>query len=218
MIMISNVQYPVKIHLPGCKCNHYRKKSRHKTQILVSPYKKEDFKKRYYIYDSIETFNLDKHNFVDNCVCTFSDGIYNGGVVILSNTPYTKLSFNDTNELINLHFIKLKEVYNIEDSSGLINNFFKIFPSLYNMYILIGETIQYDETIPTNYTLPKGKVIMDETSEECCYREFTEETDCVISDKLKSDKYQLAIRKEKKLLSIPFDIIINRFLLKIIIV
>lgn len=214
--MVNHIYYPVKVHLPGCKCKHYNDKTTNSKQVLVSPYIKSDFKKKYFIYDSMDEFNLDKGLFINNCLCTHSDGIYNGGVIIITD-EFKKLNVSNNDELENLEFVKFDDIkYNI-DNSNLINNFCKMFPTLSDWTTLIGNTISQSNVV--NYTFPKGKIsTYDSTSEECCYREFEEETNCQLSSDIISEEKQLQLRVEKKLKYIPLDIIIDNFLMKIIMI
>ena len=214
--MVKHVYYPVKVHLPNCKCKHYNDKITRKGQVLVSPYIKADFKNRYYLYDSIEEFNMDKGMFINNCLCTHCDGIYNGGVIIITD-EINKLDVSNNDELENLDFVKFKDIKYNNDNSNLINNFCKMFPTLSNWTTLIGNTINQSDII--NYTFPKGKIsTYDETSEECCYREFEEETNYQLPPDIISEEKQLQLRKQKNLKYIPLDIIIDNFLLKIIMI
>lgn len=214
--MVKQVTYPVKIHLPKCKCKHYNDKVTDNTQILVSPYIKEDFRNKYYIYNSMKDFELDKAMFIDNCMCTHSDGIYNGGVIIIAKDD-TKLNTSDNNELEDLRFVKLSNIKDSPDNSKLINQFCKMIPSLLQWNTLIGNTISYNDDI--NYTFPKGKIsLCDNTSEDCCYREFTEETNFTLEKNITDENYQLEKRRERHLRFIPLDIIIDNFLMKIIMI
>ena len=214
MVKTMMVPYPVKIHLPGCKCKHYKDKIRDNNYILVSPYIKSDFKKKYFVYTCPSTFYLDKHLFIDNCLCTYCDGIYNGGVVIITKNRMS-LKIDDTVELSNVRFEKLSDVAYKPDNSHLINNFHKHFPSLSNYYTIVGNTNNDTE----NYTFPKGKIsLCDKSVEECCYREFTEETGCHLKTSIVNKEYQDKMREHYKISYIPYDVIIDNFLLKIIVI
>ena len=197
--MVKNIKYPVKIHYPGCKCNHYNDKTTNNTQILVSPYVKADFKHKYFIYDSIKEFNKDKDRFFNNCLCTHSTGIYNGGVVILSQQCTNDvIEIENSDELENVRYETLDSIKSSPDNSHLINNFCKLFPSLLEWYTIVGNTVKNNDTI--NYTFPKGKIsICDNTVEDCCYREFEEETKCELSKDVIDDNHQLLQRQKYNL-------------------
>jgi hypothetical protein len=216
--MVKHIKYPVKIHYPGCKCNHYNDKTTKNTQILVSPFIKADFKHKYFIYDSIMEFDKDKDRFINNCLCTHCDGIYNGGVVIITQDDNNNvLNIENSDELENVRFEKLDTVKDSPDNSHLINNFCKLFPSLLSYYSIIGNTIKNNDQI--NYTFPKGKIsICDKIIDDCCYREFTEETKCDLQSDIINQDHQLLMRKNMNLKYIPLDIIIDNFLMKIIII
>jgi hypothetical protein len=219
--MATEISYPVKIHLPDCKCNHYRGKVRdRKKNILVSPHVKRDFNQKYYIYDSYEEFEKDIELFTNNCICTYSNGIYNGGIVLLSKNKTPNLNFSESKELINLQFAKLRDIQNIQDNSNLINKFCQLFPSFLSLYTLIGETIKFvdEENHNVNHTFPKGKISAGESVNECCHREFYEETNCNLDKKIISADYQINIRKSMNLDVLPLNIIINNFYLIIILI
>jgi len=210
------INYPVKIHYPGCQCRHYRNIIQDKTYILVSPYKYEDFEKLYFIYDDMNKLKNDIIKFPDNCVCTYNKGKYNGGVIVLSDKIIKDFCDNDSSELKDVKFVKFKDVANCQDNSHLINKFIEFFPSLLNFYTLIGVT-KYEDDI--NHTFPKGKLsFQDKTIEDCCFREFTEETGKKFSiDELNHD-IQIKNREMIGLNYIPHRIIINNFLMRIIVV
>lgn len=207
--IITKVDYSVKIHLFGCKCKYYRSKIKDNKRILVSPYKKEDFNKLYFIYDSYKSLFDDLNIFSDHCLCTYHDGIYNGGVVIISENKDT-LQIENSDELMGVSYKKFDDIKDKNDNSHLINHFCEYFPSLKNYYTVIGITNGTE-----NFTFPKGKIsITDNSIDECCYREFYEETKCVLTDEI--IKNQRNKRKEMNLEYIPLDVIIDNFLLKII--
>jgi len=218
--MAKQICHPMKIHFPGCKCKHYRDKISNPNHILVSPYIKRNFNEKYYVYDSIISFNKDKHIFVNNCLCTHSDGVYNGGIVLLSLSQTNNIQFSESNELTNLQFTKLEHIQHVEDNSNLINEFCKLFPSFLYLYTLIGETITFynEEESKVNHTFPKGKISIGESVVECCYREFFEETNCTLDKNIINPEYQLNIRKSLNIDVLPLNIIINNFFLILIVI
>jgi hypothetical protein len=215
--MVKSIKYPVKIHYPGCTCNHYKDKTSNPNQMLVSPYMKADFRNKFYIYNCESDFVKDKELFIDNCICTHSNGIYNGGVVVITANVPSNFKITNSDELVNVRFELLEDVKNSPDNSHLINTFCKLFSTLLNFYSVIGNTISTKQII--NYTFPKGKIsICDKSSEDCCYREFTEETNYILDKTIINEQYQLKMRQKYKIKHIPFDVIIDNFLLKIIVI
>lgn len=215
MVKNNIVNFPVKIHFPGCKCKYYNSKIKNGDEILISPYNKCYFKERYYRYKTFEDFVNDKRMFPNNCLCTYKDGIYNGGVVIITNTPNI-LPISNSDELYSVRFELFANIKHEQDNSHLINNFCKLFSCLDDYYTIIGNTIGSEIN---NCTFPKGKISLeDANNEECCYREFAEETGCILPDCLISSETQMNKRKIYDLEFIPLDIVIDNFLLKIIII
>ena len=215
--MVKQILYPVKVHGPGCTCGHYSDKTTNPNQILVSPYIQAYFKNRYFIYDTYQDYLLDKDMFVNNCLCTHTPGVYNGGVIIITDNININMPISSNDELENLQIVKLDEIKYNTDNSRLINNFCKMFPTLLSWHTLIGNTISDDSNI--NYTFPKGKVsICDNSAEDCCYREFAEETNYELLPDITNEYQQKLKRREKKLKHIPLDVIIDNFLMKIIVI
>lgn len=224
------VTYPVKIHFNGCSCKFYKNKVKRENEILVAPYRKEDIKKRYYCYETIEQLLRDKKLYPDNCLCTHSTGVYNGGIVLLSESCLEKYCLTESDELVEIEFKKLVDIKNLPDNSNLINVFCTLFPSIDNYYVLIGKTRDAKEK---NYTFPKGKINIDDSidkrnktivlrgsnpAEECCFREFEEEIGMSIKNSSSECVNQIQIRKDMNLNFLPHRVIINNFLLKIIII
>lgn len=213
--MVKLIKYPVKIHFPGCKCKHYHDKIPDNNQILVSPYIKCHFNNKYFKYDSYESFLKDHSMFVDNCLCTYQDGIYNGGVVVVTKINDI-LAINNSTELSDVKFELFDIIKDKTDNSNLINNFCKLFPELSNFYTIVGKTTK---TEVENYTFPKGKIsLCDQNIECCCYREFHEETGCILPQIVTNTTTQTRKREMYDLKYIPMDVIIDNFLLKIIVI
>lgn len=211
------IKYPVKIHLAGCECPYYKKKSSNNNEIIVAPYKIEEYKKRYYIYENEILLKKDIEMFEDQCLCTHNKCLaLNGGVVLLSKFGICDMKFIDTNEMINFKFHKIRSVHGIEDNSKLIDNFYNWInekaPELLDWMVLIGKTIG-----TSNFSFPKGKIKYGESSEECAYREFEEETGVNLHQSLTLGKNQIA-QREKINIDLPLEIKFNNFLLKIIII
>ena len=212
----KKIDYPVKIHFSNCKCPYYKKKSINNNNIIVAPYRFDEFKKRYYIYNSINDLEKDIDYFEDNCLCTHNNNIYNGGVILISKYGLHNLEINDSKEMTNFKFIKIDTIFNLNDNSSLIQEFYKQinehFKELLDWYVLIGNTRN------TKYfSFPKGKIKYGETIDMCCYREFEEETNYKIPDNIISSKNQL-IKRENNNIIVPLEILINNFILKIIII
>lgn len=214
--MVKNIiNIPMKIHFPNCKCKYYNNKIKNKDEILVSAYNKCHFQQRYYRYKTLEDFDRDKYMFPDNCLCTFQDGIYNGGVIIVTKTPEI-LNISNSNELYSVRFDLFSNIKHEQDNSHLINIFCKSFPSLDNYYTIVGNTCG---NIISNCTFPKGKIsLSDEDVDTCCYREFTEETNCILPQELIDKKTQVNKRQLNELQYLPLDFIIDNFVLKIILI
>lgn len=229
---MHTVDYPVKIHFPGCQCRHYRNKITQKSQVLVSPYKKEHFTNQFFVYDSIKRLNEDIEKFSDNCVCTYNNGKYNGGVIVISTTNLDNFCKNKSDELRDIRFIKFDNLDNCKDNSNLINKFTSYYPSLKNFYTLIGITIgsgseesktkcdnSNESESVENYTFPKGKLSFNDKSiEDCCFREFTEETGKTFVANETELQFQINKRKQHNIAYLPHSIIINNFYLRIIVV
>lgn len=208
------VNFPVKIHFPGCKCKHYSDKIKFEGEILVSAYNKCNFKQRYYKYSSMDAFIKDSYMFPDNCLCTYHDNIYNGGVVIITKTPNI-LAIKNSDELNSVRYELFKNIKYEPDNSRLINNFCKLFTNFEDYYTIIGETVGDVK----NFTFPKGKIsLCDKNVEECCYREFKEETNCILPEFLTKVETQNIKRSLYGLQYVPLDIIIDNFVLKIVII
>lgn len=211
------VTYPVKIHLAGCTCPYYQKKSTSNKEIIVAPYKMEEYKKRYYIYESETQLKKDINIFEDQCLCTYNKTLsLNGGIALLSKFGNCDMKFIDSEEMINFNFYKIVTTKNLSDNSKLINEMYNYIASISSDYlewrILIGKTID-----TTNFSIPKGKIKYGETSEECAYREFREETGIGLDDELISPRKQM-IQRELYDINLPLEIVINNFLIKIIII
>jgi len=211
------IQYPVKIHLSGCDCAYYRKKSVNNNEIIVAPYRIEEYKKRYYIYENEVLLKKDIELFEDQCLCTHNKSLcLNGGVVLLSKFGICDMKFKDTDEMINFKFHKIKLINSFLDNSKLINCFYnwisEYSPEILDWMVLIGKTAG-----TTNFSFPKGKVKYGESSEECAYREFEEETSVELKPSLTQGKFQIA-KREKMNINLPLEIKFNNFLLKIIII
>jgi hypothetical protein len=210
------IDYPVKIHYPGCQCKHYKNKVNHKSYFLISPYKKEDFSKRFFIYDSIDKLQEDINQFPDNCVCTYNSGKYNGGIVIVSKTCIDNFCDENSPELRDIGFKKFETIESCEDNSHLINKFVSFYPCLKQYYTLVGITQNSGKS--DNYTFPKGKLSFEDTSiENCCFREFTEETGKTFINHETELQFQNEKRKLYDLQFVPHSIIINNFFLRIIV-
>jgi hypothetical protein len=210
------INYPVKIHLPDCNCSYYKKKSKNRSEIIVAPYRTEEYKKRYFIYNTIKDLEKDIQYFEDNCVCTYNPNIFNGGVILLSKYGISDFPINETNEMTNFSFLKISNIFNLKDNSALIQEFYKKiynqYAELFDWYVLIGQTRN------TNYfSFPKGKIKFGETINMCCYREFEEETNYKIPESIISSKNQI-IKRENFNIVLPLEIIINNFILKLIII
>lgn len=215
--MVNNniVNFPVKIHFPNCKCKYYNDKIKNHDEILVSAYNKCYFRQRYYRYKTSKDFAKDKHMFPDNCLCTYQDGIYNGGVIIVTKTPKI-LNISNSDELYSVRFDLFSNIKYEQDNSRLINNFCKSFPSLDNYYTIVGNTCGNEIN---NCTFPKGKIsLIDADVEACCYREFTEETNCILPQELKNKETQINKRELNGLQYLPLDFVIDNFVLKIILI
>ncbi len=211
------IQYPVKIHLAGCECSYYKKKSTKNTEIIVAPYKIEEYKKRYYIYENEDCLRKDIELFADQCLCTHNKCLcLNGGVVLLSKFGISDLKFVDTDEMVNFRFYKIRSTLGFSDNSKLIDNFYNWVsensPEILDWMVLVGKTVG-----TYNYSFPKGKIKYGETSEECAYREFEEETGVEIPPSLTQGKFQIA-QREKLNIELPLEIKFNNFLIKIIII
>ena len=216
-IKSHTVPYSVKIHLAGCTCSYYKKKSFNNCEIIVAPYKIEEYKKRYYIYSSELDLKKDIYLFEDQCLCTYNKlKTYNGGIVLLSKFGICDLKFIDSNEMVDFYFYKISLTKLFPDNSKLIQEFYNyIVDTNFNIldwYILIGKNIG-----AKNFSLPKGKIKYGEISEECAYREFAEETGVQLDKNLVSLKNQL-VQREIYTINLPLEIIANNFLLKIIII
>jgi hypothetical protein len=214
---INLIQYPVKIHLAGCECPYYKKKSTNNNEIIVAPYKIEEYKKRYYIYENEIFLKKDIELFEDQCLCTYNKCLcLNGGVVLLSKFGISDMKFKDTDEMINFKFHKISSINGFTDNSKLIDCFYnwinETVPELLDFMVLIGKTFG-----TTNFSFPKGKIKYGETSEECAYREFEEETGVELKPILTQGKFQIA-QREKININLPLEIKFNNFLLKIIII
>ena len=212
----KKIDYPVKIHFSNCKCSYYQKKSINNNNIIVAPYRLDEFKKRYFIYNSINELEKDIEYFQDNCLCTYNNNIYNGGVILISKYGLHNLEINDSHEMTNFTFLKIDTIFNLNDNSSLIQEFYKQiqnnFKELLDWYVLIGNTRN-----TKLFSFPKGKIKYGETIDMCCYREFEEETNYKIPDNIISSKNQL-IKRENNNIMIPLEIVINNFILKIIII
>lgn len=213
----NSVQYPVKIHLAGCECSYYKKKSTNNDEIIVAPYKAEEYKKRYYIYENELLLKKDIELFVDQCLCTHNKCVcLNGGVVLLSKFGICDMKFVDTEEMINFNFHKIRSTFDFTDNSKLIGCFHnwvnENIPEILDWMVLIGKTVN-----TYNFSYPKGKIKYGETPEECAYREFEEETGVRLPSSLISGKFQIA-QREKYNINLPLEIKFNNFLLKIIII
>ena len=227
----KKIDYPVKIHFSNCKCSYYQKKSINNNNIIVAPYRLDEFKKRYFIYNSINDLEKDIDYFEDNCLCTsssllmwpsgtligtYNNNIYNGGVILISKYGLHNLEINDSKEMTNFTFLKIDTIFNLNDNSSLIQEFYKQiqnnFKELLDWYVLIGNTRN-----TKLFSFPKGKIKYGETIDMCCYREFEEETNYKIPDNIISSKNQL-IKRENDNIIIPLEILINNFILKIIII
>jgi hypothetical protein len=216
------IDYSVKIHYPECNCKFYKKVTKNNTDFLVAPYKTEDFIKKYYLYNNENILKNDIIKFKDNCVCTRNKKhvFFNGGIIILSKYKNNNIPISDSNEMINYEFKKILDIKNIYDNSNLINNFYKFINNsinknedyLLDWYVLIG---QVKNNI--NYSFPKGKIKYNESLDECCLREFYEETNYKIPYDIYNANYQLVKREEYKL-NIPLEIKVDNFILKIIII
>jgi hypothetical protein len=211
------VQYPVKIHLAGCECSYYIKKSTNNNEIIVAPYKIEEYKKRYYIYENEALLKKDINIFKDQCLCTHNKCLcLNGGVILLSKFGICDMKFKDTDEMINFKFHKIRSINCFPDNSKLIDCFYNLICKTYSEYldwmVLIGKTIG-----TSNFSFPKGKIKYGETSDECAYREFEEETGVELKISLTEGKYQIA-QREKFNINLPLEVKFNNFLLKIIII
>ena len=212
------IPYSVKIHLAECQCSYYKKKSMNSQEIIVAPYKMQEYKKRYYIYTSEAYLQKDIDLFDDQCLCTYNKRkTLNGGVILLSKFGISNLKFIDSNEMVNLCFYKINQTKLFSDNSKLIQEFYNYIlyshDSFCDWYVLIGKTIG-----SSNLSFPKGKIKYGETSEECAYREFEEESGVKLDNNLTSAKKQLAQREVYELEDLPLEIILNNFLLKIIII
>ena len=211
------IDYPVKIHYPGCQCRHYKNKINHKSYFLVSPYKKEDFQKKFYVYDSLSKLKEDIDKYPDNCVCTYNNGKFNGGVIVISEKPIDNFCDKDSQELRDVNFVKFESIQTCDDNSHLINRFISFYPSLKQYYTLIGITQGSGKV--DNYTFPKGKLSFDDkTLEDCCFREFTEETGKTFLNNETELQIQIEKRNTHNIRFVPHSIIINNFYLRIIIV
>jgi len=211
------VKYPVKIHLAGCECPYYKKKSTNNNEIIVAPYKVEEYKKRYYIYENESLLKKDIELFEDHCLCTHNKSLcLNGGVVLLSKFGISDIKFIDTKEMVNFKFHKIKSINSFEDNSKLIMCFYnwisETAPELLDWMVLIGKT-----NGTCNFSFPKGKIKYGETTEECAYREFEEETGVKLPPILIVGKYQI-VQREKFNINLPLEIKFNNFLIKIIII
>jgi hypothetical protein len=214
----QQISYSVKIHLAGCECPYYKKKAMNQHEIIVAPYKMEEYKKRYYIYTCETALKKDIDLFEDQCLCTYNKSKpLNGGVVLLSKFGISELKFIDSNEMVNFCFYKIIQIKTLCDNSKLIQEFYNYMtetkPDYLNWCVLVGKTIG-----TTNFSFPKGKIKYGETSEECAYREFEEETGVTLDQYLIAPKSQLYQRELYGLEELPLEIIVNNFLLKIIII
>ena len=211
------IPYAVKIHLSGCECSYYKKKAMGQ-EIIVAPYKMEEYKKRYYIYTSETDLQKDIDLFEDQCLCTYNKKkTLNGGVVLMSKFGISDLKFIDSNEMVDFCFCKISEIKPLSDNSKLIQGFYSYmydaYPDFLGWYILIGKTIG-----TSNFSLPKGKIKYGETPTQCAYREFEEETGVRLDDSIISAKSQLSQRELYCLEKLPLEIVVSNFLLKIIII
>ena len=216
LITNKKIDYPVKIHFSNCNCSYYKKKSINNNNIIVAPYRFDEFKKRYYIYNSIKDLEKDIDYFEDNCLCTYNNNIYNGGVILLSKYGLYDLEINDSKEMTNFTFVKIDTIFNLNDNSYLIQEFYKQinehFKEFLDWYVLIGNTRN-----TKLFSFPKGKIKYGETIDMCCYREFEEETNYRIPDNILSSKNQV-IKRENNNVILPLELLINNFILKLIII
>ena len=212
------VKHTMKIHYPRCQCRHSRNNTKY-GQVLVSPCRKEDYNKKTYLFESIIELNKYIHLFPDNCVCTYSNGKYNGGVILISENNRVNYCNNESHELEKIMFKRFSEIKNLRDNSNLINKFCSYFPDLSNYYTLIGTTKKYEESDSINYTFPKGKLTFkDRNTLSCCLREFREETGKILHESEINSKIQNKRREKLMLQHIPMEIIINNFCMKIYII
>ncbi len=211
------IKYPVKIHLAGCECSYYKKKSSNNNEIIVAPYKAEEYKKRYYIYENEISLKKDIKLFADQCLCTHNKCLcLNGGIVLLSKFGICEMKFIDSDEMVNFKFHKIRSINGFTDNSKLIDCFYnwinETAPELLDYMVLIGKTIGTN-----NFSFPKGKIKYGESPEECAYREFKEETGVELPQSLTLGKNQIA-QRERFNINIPLEIKFNNFLIKIIII
>jgi hypothetical protein len=112
---------------------------------------------------------------------------------------------------------KFESIQTCDDNSHLINKFISFYPSLKQYYTLIGITQGSGKV--DNYTFPKGKLSFDDkTLEDCCFREFTEETGKTFLNNETELQIQIEKRNTHNIRFVPHSIIINNFYLRIIIV
>jgi hypothetical protein len=212
----QNIKYPVKIHFANCNCSYYKKNSLNKKEIIVAPYRSKEYKKRYFIYNSISDLQKDIMFFEDNCLCTYNNNIYNGGIILLSKYGISNFIISETLEMTNFEFMKISTINSLKDNSSLIQEFFKKindnYKEILDWYVLIGKTRNTE-----NFSFPKGKIKFGETVEMCCYREFEEETNCKLPKMICNSKNQI-INRENFNIFIPLEILINNFILKLIII
>lgn len=212
----KNIKYPVKIHFANCNCTYYKKKSLNKKDIIVAPYRSQEYKKKFFIYNSIKDLQKDIKYFQDNCLCTYNQDIYNGGIILLSKYGICNLTINETYEMTNFEFLKISTIKNLKDNSLLIQEFFKEinknFSQILDWYVLIGKTRNTD-----NFSFPKGKIKFGETIEMCYLREFEEETNIKLPEIISNSNNQI-ISREKFDILVPLELVINNFILKLIII
>mgnify|MGYP003683058695 CR=1 FL=1 len=208
------VTYPVKIHYPNCGCKDYLTKSSKKSNFLVCPYTREHYKEPYFQYSNIENLKRNIHRFPLSSVCTYSNGKYNGGVVLISPKKIDSYCVSESDELKEINFMKFSDLIDLPDNSNLINKFIRYFPCLLNFYTLIGITRGYDSV---NYTFPKGKLdFNDKSTDYCCLREFKEETGKELLEHDISMIVQNQRRNDCNMSYIPHKVYINNFCLKVI--
>jgi hypothetical protein len=217
----EEINYAVKIHGKNCGCKYYKNKVYHRDMILVAPYKKNDYGNHYFIYETETDLQNDIDLFKDNCLCTYSDNILNGGIIIINETMEQFTEFNDTTEMVELQYRKLSDIYTICDKSNLINLFCEEMKGQ-DFFVLIGKNNSIDSALrDVHYSFPKGKIKYGENVDDCAVREFEEETGVEIPEEYLSNAYQ----KEKRMIfdlshrfQMPYEIRLNNFLLRIIIV
>lgn len=197
-------RYHNKVHYPNCGCRYNRK-----NVYLVDILDKDTKKYRHINYYNRETLNgflLSRNNYYSVCINpnTPLDRL-NGGVIFITNKDKAKIyqnNFKPNNEIKNITFYTYEELESESHRFSEYHNFAPIKSSISDLSSLKETNLTVlicEEGYNGNHTFPKGKRMLDENSVECGKREFLEETEIKLDEKVFTIDYQQQIRKELSL-------------------